>query len=403
MSKKSIAIIGGGPTALMFAAQVNTNLYDVTIYEQNKQVGRKFLVAGKGGFNLTHSEDMETFIQRYTPYNFLAPALRSFTNDDLRNWLKSIGIPTIIGSSKRVYPEKGIKPIEVLEAILRQLKKKNIDFKFEHEWLGWNEKKELIFNNDKIVKADKVVFALGGGSWSVTGSTGNWLNIFQEKGIDVVPFQASNCAFQINWDKQFIAKHEGQPLKNCTISCGKKTQKGEGVFTKFGLEGNVIYALSPQIREQLNSIGKASILIDFKPTLTEREVFNKLNSSTGKNTTETLKIDLKLSVAQIALLKSATSKEEFIDKKIIAKYIKQFPLEIIGTAPIDDAISTVGGISRNALSHLQSKRRRQYCEIEKLPNHYCIGEMIDWDAPTGGYLLQGCFSMGAFLVKNVLD
>lgn len=389
--KKSIAVIGGGPAALMFAAQVDTTLFDVTIYEKNKQFGRKFLVAGKGGFNLTHSEEIEAFIERYTPSYFLEPVLRSFTNHDFRNWLESIGIPTFIGSSKRVYPEKGIKPIEVLDAILAQLKMNKIHFEFEHEWLGWNEKDELLFNENRIVKADKVVFALGGGSWSVTGSTGNWLNIFKEKGIEVSPFQPSNCAFQIDWNKQFIAQHQGQPLKNCTISCGDKTQKGEGVFTKFGLEGNVVYGLSPQIRKQLNSKGTASILIDFKPTLSESDVQTKLTFSTRKNSTETLKIDLKLSPAQIALLKSATTKQEFTDSKVIAKYIKQFPLEVIGMAPIDDVISTVGGVSRDALS--------AHFELKKLPNHYCIGEMIDWDAPTGGYLLQACFSMGNFLAK----
>jgi len=393
IKKKSIAVIGGGPAALMFAAQVDTKLFDVTIYEKNKQFGRKFLVAGKGGFNLTHSEEIDAFIERYTPSDFLEPALRSFTNDDLPNWLESIGIPTIIGSSKRVYPEKGIKPIEVLEAILNQLKKNTIHFEFEHEWLGWNEKNELLFNENQTLKSDKVVFALGGGSWSVTGSTGNWIDIFKKKGIDVVPFQPSNCAFQINWDKQFINQHEGQPLKNCAISCGNKTQKGEGVFTQFGLEGNVIYGLSPQIRQQLHSEGKASIFIDFKPTLSESDVRIKLTSSTRKNSTETLKIDLKLSSTQIALLKAMTSKEEFKDSKIMAKYIKQFPLDVIGTAPIQDAISTVGGISRNSLS--------PHFEIEIFPNHYCIGEMIDWDAPTGGYLLQACFSMGTFLAKNI--
>jgi len=395
MKKKSIAVIGGGPAALMFAAQVDTTLFDVTIYEKNKQFGRKFLVAGKGGFNLTHSEDIEAFIQRYTPSEFLAPALRSFTNDDLRDWFESIGIPTIIGSSKRVYPEKGIKPIEVLDAILNQLKNKGIHFQFEHEWFGWNEKEELTFNLDTVVKADKVVFALGGGSWSVTGSTGSWLELFEKKGIETIPFQPSNCAFQINWNKTFIEQHEGQPLKNCSISCGNNTQKGEGVFTKFGLEGNVIYALSPQIRGQLNKNGKAAIFIDFKPTLLENEVLKKLESSSQKKITETLKKELKLSSAQISLLKAVTSKEEYTDSKIIAKYIKQFPLDVIGNAPIDDAISTVGGISRNALT--------SNYEIEKLPNHFCIGEMVDWDAPTGGYLLQACFSMGRYLAYKMIS
>lgn len=367
----------------------------MTIYEKNKQFGRKFLVAGKGGFNLTHSEDIKSFIQRYTPSDFLEEALTSFKNTDLRDWLETIGIPTFIGSSNRVYPEKGIKPIEVLDAILNHLTERGIQFKFAHEWKGWNDQNALLFNNENVVTADNIVFALGGGSWSVTGSTGSWLDKFEKKGIETIPFQPSNCAFQINWNKSFAEQHEGQPLKNCTISCGNKTQKGEGVFTQFGLEGNLIYALSPQIRGQLNKNGKAAIFIDFKPTLLENEVLKKLESSSQKKITETLKKELKLSSAQISLLKAVTSKEEYTDSKIITKYIKKFPLDVIGNAPIDDAISTVGGISRNALT--------SNYEIEKLPNHFCIGEMVDWDAPTGGYLLQACFSMGRYLAYKMIS
>ena len=357
-------------------------------------------MAGKGGFNLTHSEDIWSFIERYTPNDFLQKALLDFTNDDLRNWLKEIGIPTIIGSSHRVYPENGIKPIEVLDKILASIQSKGVQFKFEHEWTGWNEKEELRFDisassmTEVSVKADKVVFALGGASWAVTGSTGNWLSIFEKKNIQTAPFQPSNCAFKIDWDKQFINTFEGQPLKNCSISCGKKTQKGEGIFTKFGLEGNIIYALSSEIREQLNAIGSASIFIDFKPIFSEKEVLEKLNSPDQKNTSDTLKKVLKLSPAQIALVKSVTSKEEFTNSKIVTKYIKQFPLKVTGTATIDEAISTVGGIQRKELTST--------FELKLLPNHYCIGEMVDWDAPTGGYLLQGCFSMGVFLARNLI-
>lgn len=394
MSKKSIAVIGGGPAALFFSSFVDTDKFDVTIYEKNKQFGRKFLVAGKGGFNLTHAEDIKSFIQRYTPFDFLEEALTSFTNTDLRDWLETIGIRTFIGSSNRVYPEKGIKPIEVLDAILNHLALRGIQFKFEHEWKGWNTQNALLFNNENVVTADHIVFALGGASWPVTGSKGDWLDFFTSKGVDALPFQPSNCGFKVDWNKQFMDLFEGQPLKNCAISCGKRTQKGEGVFTTYGLEGNVIYALSPQIREQLNAHGRASISIDFKPTFSESEIMEKLRSSDQKNTSETLKKVLKLSSAQIALIKTATTKEEFSNSKIVAKYIKQFPLEISGTATIDEAISTVGGISRNALS--------PNFEIKKLPNHYCIGEMVDWDAPTGGYLLQACFSMGAFLAEKMI-
>jgi len=394
MSKQSIAIIGGGPAALILAAFVDAEKFDVTIYEKNKQLGRKFLVAGKGGFNLTHSEYIQAFIQRYTPKEFLEDALNAFTNTDLKNWLEEIGIPTFVGSSNRVYPKKGIKPIEVLDAIVSFLEKKEIHFKFEQEWKGWNDKNELIFTNEKFVKADKVVFALGGASWSVTGSKGDWLSIFEEKNIQTVPFQPSNCAFEVDWKSEFINKTEGEPIKNCAISCNGKTQKGEIVVTKFGIEGNAIYALSNEIRELLNKNSSAPITIDFKPTLTENDVLKKFSNSSKTKITEILKHDLKLSRTEIDLLKTYTTKEEFLSIEKLASLIKNFPLNLIGTASIDEAISTVGGIDRNALS--------QYYEIENLPNHYCIGEMVDWDAPTGGYLLQGCFSMGAFLAKNMI-
>lgn len=392
IKKKSIAVIGGGPAALFFAAFVDSEKFDVTIYEKNKQFGRKFLVAGKGGFNLTHSEDIEAFIERYTPSGFLKEALLSFNNIDLRKWLATVGIETYIGSSNRVYPVKGIKPIEVLDAILLFLEKKGIKFQFEQEWKGWNDNNELLFANGSTIKSDKIVFALGGASWSVTGSKGDWLSFFTEKNIQTVPFEPSNCAFNIDWKPNFITKNEGNPIKNCAISCNGKTQKGEVVVTMFGIEGNAIYALSPEVREQLNKNSSATIKIDFKPTLTISDILKKLNSSQSK-ITESLKRDLKLSRVMIDLLKSYTTKEEFLSNETLANLIKSFPLYLVGVGSIDEAISTVGGIDRGALS--------QNFEIKQLPNHYCIGEMVDWDAPTGGYLLQACFSMGVFLAKNI--
>ena len=392
MSKQTIAILGGGPAALSFAAFIDTQKYDVTIYEKNKQLGRKFLVAGKGGFNLTHSEDIEQFIQRYTPVDFLENALRSFTNTDLQAWLKEIGVPTFTGSSNRIYPEKGIKPIEVLDTIVEFLKNRGIRFNFEHEWIGWDDNQALLFKNSTTIKADKVVFALGGGSWSVTGSKGDWLHYFNEKNIQTVPFEPSNCAYQVEWDNPLIEKHAGAPIKNCAISCGKKTQKGEVVLTQFGLEGNAIYALSSEIRKAFLTDKVAQITIDFKPALRQKEVLEKLSSSWRTKMGDILKHDIRLKPTHIDLLKSITSKEEFHSKEKLAQLIKAFPVNITGAAPIDEAISTVGGIDRSALSH--------YCEIRNLPNHYCIGEMVDWDAPTGGYLLQACFSMGHFLAKH---
>ena len=211
--KKQIAIIGGGPSAFLLAAFLDVEKFTVTIYEKNKTSGRKFLVAGKGGFNLTHSEPIDQLIKRYTSNNFLDQALQNFTNIDFRNWLNEIGIPTFIGSSKRVYPIKGIKPIEVLNSILKSLKEKGIIMKYEHTFSDWDDAGNPMINN-KAILTDYTVFSLGGGSWKITGSDGSWLDTFTRKGIKTNPFQASNCGYQINWKAAFIQKHEGTPLKN---------------------------------------------------------------------------------------------------------------------------------------------------------------------------------------------
>ncbi len=388
--KKQIAIIGGGPSALLLAAFLDADKFTITIYEKKKTAGRKFLVAGKGGFNLTHSEPIDLLIKRYTQNDFLDKALLHFTNTDFRNWLDKIGIPTYIGSSKRVFPKEGIKPMEVLNTILKFLKEKGVVIKYDHTFTELDGDNNPIINQ-KTIQTDYTVFSLGGASWNITGSDGKWLDTFSNKGIKTKPFQASNCGYQIDWKPNFIQKHEGTPLKNIAISCNNVLQKGEAVITKFGLEGNAIYGLSPQIREQLNSKSKASIFIDFKPSLTLEKVHSKIKFSTYRNTTEILKKELKLSTSQIDLLKLYLSKETYLNTESLSNNIKKFPLKIISTAAINEAISTVGGIDLNAVS--------DNFELNNLPNQFCIGEMLDWDAPTGGYLLQACVSTGVYLAS----
>lgn len=391
--KKSVSIVGGGPAALMLAAFIDNEKFSVTIYEKNKSLGRKFLVAGKGGFNLTHSEPIAQLIERYTPSDFLQKALLDFDNEALQKWLNDTGIPTFVGSSKRVYPAKDIKPIEVLNAITKVLSDQGVNIQYEQNWTGWNADNNLVFNGETEVKSDFTVFALGGGSWKVTGSDGTWLERFQKQGLEVVPFQSSNCAYQINWPDKFISKHEGNPLKNIAISCADKNQKGELVLTKLGLEGNAIYALSPQIREELNAIGKSHVFLDLKPMLTTEQLIQKFNKSGLKNSTDILRTALNLSPEKIGILKNHTSKETFLDSELLVASIKNLPLEIIGSAPLDEAISTTGGVSLKAVD--------KNFKLKKLKNSYCIGEMLDWDAPTGGYLLQACFSMGVHLAKHL--
>jgi len=390
--KKKIAIIGGGTAALFLAAFLNTDLYEVTIYEKNSALGRKFLVAGDGGFNLTHSEDLDSFKSKYTPSSFLNLALDHFNNSDLRAFLLSIGIPTFIGSSGRIFPEKGIKPIAVLKAIESYLNIKNIKFEFNKTFTGWDKENNLAFNSNEIVKSDYAVFALGGASWKVTGSDGSWLSLFDKNGINTSPFKASNCAYKINWTKDFIKKHQGSPLKNISITLNDKTQKGEVVITKFGLEGNAIYALSPEIQMLLDLNKEATVFVDFKSTQTVESLIKKIRSSKS-NLTTTLREKIKLPNSAIQLIKTTLTKDDFLDLNVLAKFIKKIPITIVDSTPINEAISTTGGINLTALD--------KNFEVRKLKNTFCLGEMLDWNAPTGGYLIQGCASMGAYLAKHL--
>ncbi len=401
MSKQNIVIVGGGPASLMLACSLDKSKYNIYIYEKNAALCRKFLVAGKGGFNLTHSEDLPQFTKRYYPKEFIEPFLNHFSNTDFRNWLKQIGIETYVGTSKRVFPVKGIKPIEVLKQIEIQLEKNKATVFYNHTWQGWKND-ELVFSNNgelKKVKADIVVFALGGSSWKVTGSDGNWSDYFNEKGITTNTFYPSNCAYQVNWNPAFIKTHQGSPLKNCEFTCGTISRKGEAVITEFGIEGSGIYPLSPEIREQMASTPlsltdkSAEIKIDFKPDLSLQEIKNRLENKGNLSIKAILEKKINLSAAQIEVLKIASSKENYNDVHFLSQLIKSYPIILVGFAPIDEAISTVGGIDLDEVTN--------NLELKKLPNHYCLGEMLDWDAPTGGYLLQACFSMGKFLADKL--
>lgn len=381
---------------MMLACSLDTNKYNISLYEKNAALGRKFLVAGKGGFNLTHSENLTQFVDRYHPKEFIEPFLNHFSNTDFRNWLKSIGIETYVGTSKRVFPVKGVKPIEVLNAIESVLKKNEVSIHYNHEWKGWSHE-QLIFqtSNNKIlnITSDIVVFALGGASWKVTGSAGDWASYFEEKGVQINPFYPSNCAYKINWNQELLKHISGEALKNCELYCGKMKKKGESVLTDFGIEGSGIYGLNKEIRTQLIENQKAELFIDFKPDLSLQEIQNRFENRGKSSIKDVLEKKINLSSIQIQLLKHQTTKEEYNQPEIISHWIKKFPLIITDFASIDDAISTVGGVDL--------KEVNDNLELKKLPNHYCMGEMLDWDTPTGGYLLQACFSMGKFVADKL--
>jgi len=390
--KQTVAIVGGGACALMLAAELNSEKYHVHLFEHNKTLGRKFLVAGDGGLNLTHSESPQNFIKRYTPFDFLSQAFNHFTNTDLITWLHQAGVETFTGTSKRVFPKKGIKPIEVLNVFLNKIKNKKVKIHFEHSLIDFDKKGELFFsvgNSTNTFKSDYVVFCLGGASWPVTGSTGHWLTLFKEKEIKCEKFQASNCAYKVDWKNDFIDKHHGKALKNIHVFCDNKKHEGEIVITKFGIEGSGIYPLSPEIRNALEAKKKATIFIDLKPDLSLTIIQQRLKDLGTKGVTEKIKIKLNISATAIALIKSVLSKDDFLNSDKLSQTIKKLPVQITDSAPIEDAISTVGGVDLNEIN--------QHFELKKIENHFVIGEMLNYDAPTGGYLLQSCFSMGKFV------
>ena len=390
---KNVTIIGGGAAALMLASQINTEKYKVTLFEKKKIVGGKFLVAGEGGLNLTFSAPIDKFINQYFPSDFMDAILHQFTNEDLIKWLNHLEIPTFIGSSNRVFPDLGQKPIEVLNKIKKHIATKGIEFKLNTNWVGWNEKGNLQFENPENIDTDIVVFALGGASWKVTGSDGKWSKPFEERGVKVVPFRAANCAFEVDWNTDFITTHEGKPLKNIALTFNNHFSKGELVISKFGLEGNAMYALSQKIQDKLLAEESVVIHLDLKPTMTVDQIKAKYKNAKRSKVTDVLKKVLKLDRTSIGLLKQFTNKETFSDLDLLAESIKSLPIILKSSEEIDKAISTLGGISLDEID--------DNFQCKKIPNCYAIGEMLDWYAPTGGYLLQGSFSMGFVLAKHL--
>ena len=367
------------------AAEQLTPKHEVHLYEKGKAIGRKFLVAGKGGFNLTNSTSGEALKNKYLPRDFLSSTLEAFDAAATREWLTDLGIPTFVGSSGRVFPEKEVKPVEVLQKWKERLQTLDIKIHLQHEFIGFSENgipKMRHLDKEFLLEGAATIFALGGASWSVTGSKGDWLNHFEKTGIPVKPFEASNCGIKIDWLQTIKTPHAGKPIKNCSFHFQDKQNKGEVVLTDYGLEGNGIYPLLPWIRKALNEKQNPILNIDLKPRNTTEQLLEKLGNKSPKNFAKALN----LNATQLALVKAFTDKTTFLSAPYLAKAIKQIPLPIKGLQPIEEAISTVGGISLEAINLDFS--------LKKFPSIYLIGEMLDWDAPTGGYLLQACFAMG---------
>ena len=307
------------------AAYVLSIFHDVHIYDKEKSVGQKFLVAGKGGFNITNSLPGENLVKKYTPEYFLKDALLNFDSAAVREWLLQIGIPTFIGSSGRVFPEKGITPADVLKKLKEKLTQQGVEFHLKHAFTGFDGDQNITFKsgrNKVVVQADYFIFALGGASWPVTGSTGEWRKIFDSAGIHTLPFQSSNCGIHIAWPGNIIANHSGKPLKNIAVTLNGLPEKGEAMVTEYGLEGNVIYPLIPEIRSMLSANEPVEIILDLKPFNTEEELIQKVQGKTSAKTKNYAEL-FNLDSVQLSLIKAFTTKETFLAPELFAKSLKK--------------------------------------------------------------------------------
>lgn len=387
MNAKEIIIIGAGPAGLMAAQILAEKGFEVHIYEQNKNAGRKFLVAGNGGFNLTHSEDLEKFADKYESPE-IQNIFKNFDNQKVVEWLADLGITTYVGSSGKIFPTKNFKPIQVLKAWLDHLEKLGVHFHYEYRFVDFDSEFVYFKNNEEEIEVaySKLIVGLGGGSWKKTGSDAKWIEIFKEKNIIITPLEAANSGY--NTDLKFHHL-QGQYLKNIKLSFKNEMKIGEIVFTKYGIEGSPVYFMNRFTRKYDFPL---ILNIDLKPNLSQAEIFKELQSA--DKISSVLKRKLKVSTTAINLLKTL-DKETYTNIEFLANKIKNFPIEVLSFRPIDEVISTAGGVAFAALN--------SRLELKDFPNVYCVGEMIDWEAPTGGYLLQGCFSTGFWVGNSIAD
>lgn len=387
MQEDQIIIIGAGPAGLMAAQQLATKGLKVHVYEQNKASARKFLVAGNGGFNLTHSEEIEHFIDKYDSPK-IQDIVRQFDNEKVIQWLSDLGITTYVGSSGKIFPTKNFKPIQVLKAWLDRLDQLGVTIHYEHTFLDFDNASVKFNNNGEEVSIhySQLILAMGGGSWKKTGSDAKWLQTLTHKNIAITPLESANSGYETNSEFHVL---QGQYLKNIEVSFDGQSKMGEIVFTKYGIEGSPIYYLNRFTRKHEFPL---NINIDLKPNLSEIEILNFLQES--DKISPVLKKKFKLSTTALNLLKTL-DKETYTDIEKLSKLIKEFPIEVLSFRPIDEVISTAGGVAFSALN--------SQLELQDFPDVYCVGEMIDWEAPTGGYLLQACFSTGFYVANAIAD
>jgi uncharacterized flavoprotein (TIGR03862 family) len=394
-----IAVIGAGPAGLMAAERLAGHSLRVAVFDAMATPGRKFLMAGRGGLNLTHGEDLPTFAARYgTAGARFSRYLDRFSPTDLRNWADGLGADTFIGSSGRVFP-RAMKAGGLLRAWLARLAKAGVVFHLRHRWVGFSDG-DLSFTDHAgeriIVRPHGTVLALGGASWPKLGSDAAWVDLLAGRGVDVWPLRPSNCGFDISWSVHFKALAAGQPLKSIALEFAGRTVRGEMVVTSSGIEGGAVYALSGSIRDALDEeTGTVELHLDLKPDVDHAGLAQRLAARrSGRSLSQFLTKDLRLTPLAYSLLREADT-EIPEDPQRLAELLKRIPLHVVSARPIAEAISSAGGVAFNAVD--------EHLMLRKLPGVFVAGEMLDWEAPTGGYLLQGCLSTAMIAADGMID
>ena len=390
-----IAIIGAGPAGLMAAERLSAAGHAVTIFERMPTPGRRFLMAGVGGLNLTHAEGFETFMARYregAPH--LLAAVEAFGPEAARAWADGLGAETFTGSSGRVFP-KAMKASPLLRAWLARLEEQGVVLETRHDWRGWDGEALVIGTPDgeRRVTPDATILAMGGASWPRLGSDGSWVGPVGEIGAPIAPLRPSNCGVLIPWSVRLVGRFAGTPLKTIALTFGGETVRGEAVVTRMGLEGGAVYALSPLIRERLAAGESAALTVDLKPGLDEANLAARLGKTRkGDSVSNTLRKAARLDPVAIAILREGDLPRE---PAPLAARIKSVPLTVQGVAGLERAISTAGGVRFEGMDETFMLRQR--------PGTFVAGEMLDWEAPTGGYLLQASFATGAAAARGVME
>lgn len=396
---KQIAIIGAGPSGLMAAEHIAAAGHAVTIYDRMPSPARKFLIAGRGGLNLTHSEPLDAFLTRYgTAAEWLAPSIRAFPPDALRAWCKSLGQETFVGSSGRVFP-RSMKAVKLLRAWLQRLDKLGVQYKPRHDWQGL-EGNALHFLNAGgkpiTITPDATLLALGGASWPRLGSNGTWVEILTTNGIQIAPLRPSNVGFLTTWSTHFSERFAGSPLKQIALTHQGITHRGEAMITANGIEGGAVYTLSAAIRDAITANRETQLEIDLRPTMSLEALTEKLQQPRANKSLSTYLRKLGFDSLAINLLRETTTPETLknLGAAALAAHLKNIPITLTGSTGMGRAISSAGGIPHTELTDsfmLKSK-----------PSIFAAGEMLDWEAPTGGYLLQGCFSTAVAAANGIL-